>query len=139
MRACVRTRSLDAEEDERAHRDFFHQVRRAAKLPLFVPYDLRSTYASLLSAANVPILRIAKEMGHKDASMILKHYDKDVSTETDFVNALDESVKIPGTMEFLGTTKFEEKAAEVVEKFGGPCRGRTYGPLIKSQLLYQLS
>ena len=24
-------------------------------------------------------------------------------------------------------------------RFGGPCRGRTYGPLIKSQLLYQLS
>jgi hypothetical protein len=24
-------------------------------------------------------------------------------------------------------------------KSGGPCRGRTYGPLIKSQLLYQLS
>ncbi len=24
-------------------------------------------------------------------------------------------------------------------KIGGPCRGRTYGPLIKSQLLYQLS
>jgi hypothetical protein len=27
------------------------------------------------------------------------------------------------------------KSAEI----GGPCRGRTYGPLIKSQLLYQLS
>jgi len=27
----------------------------------------------------------------------------------------------------------------VTEKIGGPCRGRTYGPLIKSQLLYQLS
>jgi len=27
----------------------------------------------------------------------------------------------------------------VLGKFGGPCRGRTYGPLIKSQLLYQLS
>jgi hypothetical protein len=25
-----------------------------------------------------------------------------------------------------------EENAEVVEKFGGPCRGRTYGPLIKS-------
>ena len=25
------------------------------------------------------------------------------------------------------------KDSEVVEKFGGPCRGRTYGPLIKSQ------
>ena len=26
----------------------------------------------------------------------------------------------------------EERNAEVVGKFGGPCRGRTYGPLIKS-------
>jgi len=26
-----------------------------------------------------------------------------------------------------------------MEENGGPCRGRTYGPLIKSQLLYQLS
>ena len=25
-----------------------------------------------------------------------------------------------------------EENAEVVGKFGGPCRGRTYGPLIKS-------
>jgi len=25
------------------------------------------------------------------------------------------------------------KDSEVLEKFGGPCRGRTYGPLIKSQ------
>ena len=32
-----------------------------------------------------------------------------------------------------------EEKSEVVEQFGGPCRGRTYGPLIKSQLLYQLS
>ena len=29
-----------------------------------------------------------------------------------------------------------EENSEVVEIFGGPCRGRTYGPLIKS--LYQL-
>ena len=33
----------------------------------------------------------------------------------------------------------EEGALEVTEKVGGPCRDRTYGPLIKSQLLYQLS
>ena len=32
-----------------------------------------------------------------------------------------------------------EENSEVIEKIGGPCRGRTYGPLIKSQLLYQLS
>ncbi len=122
-----------SEEDERAHREFFHHVRRAAKLPLFVPYDLRATYASLLSAANVQIMRIASQMGHKNASMILKHYGKDVSTEMDFANVLDQSVKIPGTIGTSGTNETEEKGAEVVEKFGGPCRGRTYGPLIKSQ------
>jgi hypothetical protein len=27
----------------------------------------------------------------------------------------------------------EKQGAEVVEEFGGPCRGRTYGPLIKSE------
>ena len=27
----------------------------------------------------------------------------------------------------------EKQDTEVVEKFGGPCRGRTYGPLIKSE------
>ena len=26
----------------------------------------------------------------------------------------------------------EKEDVEVVEEFGGPCRGRTYGPLIKS-------
>ena len=29
--------------------------------------------------------------------------------------------------------------SEPTEKIGGPCRTRTYDPLIKSQLLYQLS
>ena len=29
--------------------------------------------------------------------------------------------------------------AEVIEKFGGRTRARTWDPLIKSQLLYQLS
>ena len=28
---------------------------------------------------------------------------------------------------------------EAIDLIGGPCRDRTYGPLIKSQLLYQLS
>ena len=32
-----------------------------------------------------------------------------------------------------------EESAQFVDLIGGPCRGRTYGPLIKSQLLYQLS
>ena len=37
----------------------------------------------------------------------------------------------------VGLVDKEVQAVSV--DFGGPCRGRTYGPLIKSQLLYQLS
>ena len=34
---------------------------------------------------------------------------------------------------------FRAQSAQVLEKFGGPPRDRTEDPLIKSQLLYQLS
>ncbi|MGH7181630.1 MAG: hypothetical protein ACREJN_06615 [Nitrospiraceae bacterium] len=44
------------EADERWHRDLFKQVVSAAKLPGFVPYDLRHTFASLLLSSNVPLL-----------------------------------------------------------------------------------
>ena len=48
---------------------------------------------------------------------------------------------------FLCSTAYTVPTGSVVGRegscmlliFGGPCRGRTYGPLIKSQLLYQLS
>ena len=48
---------------------------------------------------------------------------------------------------FLCSTAYTVPTRKSAEKglirkwliFGGPCRGRTYGPLIKSQLLYQLS
>ena len=33
----------------------------------------------------------------------------------------------------VGKVSEEEVNAEVVGKFGGPCRGRTYGPLIKRE------
>jgi hypothetical protein len=48
-------------------------------------------------------------------------------------------VPASGSKLVAGDALEEEENSEVVGKFGGPCRGRTYGPLIKSQLLYQLS
>ena len=41
-------------------------------------------------------------------------------------------------MDTLKTGRIDE-VAEVIEKSGEPCRIRTCDPLIKSQLLYQLS
>ena len=37
------------------------------------------------------------------------------------------------------TTKKPLEGGFLNLNFGGPCRARTYDPLIKSQLLYQLS
>jgi integrase len=52
------------EADEHWHRDLFKQVLSAAKLPCFVPYDLRHTFASLLLSCNVPLLYVSKQLGH---------------------------------------------------------------------------
>jgi integrase len=131
---------LVTEADERWHRDLFKQVLSAAKLPAFVPYDLRHTFASLLLSNNVPLLYVSKQLGHAKATTTLDHYAKWLpSGEQRFVNVLDTQSKKLGTKGWHQVDRIEKQDAEVVEEFGGPCRGRTYGPLIKSQLLYQLS
>ncbi len=48
------------------------------------------------------------------------------------MNELDSQVEKVGTKTWHQVDISEEKDSEVVEKIGGPCRGRTYGPLIKS-------
>jgi len=131
---------LASEGDERWHRDLFKQVLSAAKLPGFVPYDLRHTFASLLLSSNVPLLYVSKQLGHAKPTTTLDHYAKWLpSGEQRFVNVLDTQLEKVGTNSWHQVDITVEKEAEAVEEFGGPCRGRTYGPLIKSQLLYQLS
>ena len=49
------------------------------------------------------------------------------------MDLLDTQLETIGTRSWHQVDKIEEKDAEVVKKFGGPCRGRTYGPLIKSE------
>jgi|GEM_PF-1138899 len=131
---------LVTEADERWHRDLFKHVLAAAKLPAFVPYDLRHTFASLLLSRNVPLLYVSKQLGHAKPTTTLDHYAKWLpSGEQRFVNVLDTQVEKVGTKRWHQVDITEGHDSEVVEEFGGPCRGRTYGPLIKSQLLYQLS
>ena len=131
---------LVTEADERWHRDLFKQVLHAAQLPSFVPYDLRHTFASLLLSGNVPLLYVSKMLGHSKPTTTLDHYAKWLPTDAQrFVNLLDAPLEKVGTKSWHQVDIIEKQDAEVVEEFGGPCRGRTYGPLIKSQLLYQLS
>jgi len=124
--------ALATESDERWHRDLFKQVVSAAKLPGFVPYDLRHTFASLLLSSNVPLLYVSKQLGHAKATTTLDHYAKWLPNgEQRFVNMLDTQIEKVGTKTWHQVDIIEKQNAEVVEKFGGPCRGRTYGPLIK--------
>ena len=131
---------LASEGDERWHRDLFKQVLSAAKLPAFVPYDLRHTFASLLLSSNVPLLYVSKQLGHAKATTTLDHYAKWLpSGEQRFVNVLDTQIEKLGTKSWHQVDVIQGEDSQVAIKIGGPCRGRTYGPLIKSQLLYQLS
>ena len=92
------------------------------------------------SFRNVPFLYVSKQLGHAKPTTTLDHYAKWLpSGEQRFVNVLDTQLEKVGTMSWHQVDIIEKEDSEVVEKFGGPCRGRTYGPLIKSQLLYQLS
>ncbi len=119
---------LVTEADERWRRDLSKQVVSAAQLPAFVPYDLRHTFASLLLSSNVPLLYVSKP------TITLDHYAKWLpSGEQRFVNELDSQVEKVGTKTWHQVDISEENDSEVVEKVGGPCRGRTYGPLIKSK------
>ena len=91
-------------------------------------------------ATSVPLLYVSKQMGHAKATTTLDHYAKWLpSGEQRFVNVFDTQLEKAGTKTWHQVDITENADSEVIEKFGGPCRGRTYGPLIKSQLLYQLS
>jgi hypothetical protein len=81
----------------------------------------------------VPLLYVSKQLGHSKPTTTLKHYaDYLPSGEQRFVNVLDTELEKVGTKTWHQVDRIEENDSEVVEEFGGPCRGRTYGPLIKS-------
>ncbi|WP_447979040.1 tyrosine-type recombinase/integrase [Candidatus Nitrospira bockiana] len=124
---------LVTEADERWHRDLFKQILSAAKLPDFTPYDLRHTFASLLLSNYAPLLYVSKQMGHAKPTTTLTNYAKWVpSGEQRFVNLLDQLSKKVGTKSWHQVDITDGEDSEVLEKDGGPCRDRTYGPLIKS-------
>jgi integrase len=127
--------------NERYLRKAFARILRKAELPHFKPYDLRHTYASLLLSEGVPLVYVSQQLGHAKPTTTLKHYAKWMpSGNRRYVDILDREIekswhqKLAPKAEIM--LKAETAEAEVLEnssgKDGGPCRGRTYGPLIKS-------
>jgi integrase len=134
--------------DEQRVAKRFREILRRAGLPRFWLYDLRHTFATHLLSEGAPIIYVAAQLGHAKPTTTLLHYahwlprgDKAYidrlahvrSTATPTLN--DESWHRFGTKSEIG----DSDAPEVPDSLGGPSRTRTLDPLIKSQLLYQLS
>jgi len=98
------------------------------RLPL---HTLRHSYASHLIMRGESLAYVKEQLGHSSIQVTVDLYGHLVpGLNKGAVNALAEATKcnLPATE--AGERETEEP--EVIEKIGGPCRGRTYGPLIKS-------
>jgi integrase len=128
--------------DESKVRRAMRKVLMHAKLPPhFSPHCLRHTYASLMLQQGESLTYVQRQLGHASINLTADTYGKwlPLGNKT-AVDRLDATVVSESGSKVVAELAFEsEENSEVVGKFGGPCRGRTYGPLIKSQLLYQLS
>ena len=127
--------------DESRVRKAFAKALEAAGLPPHRVYDLRHTFASVLLARGVPLTYVSAQLGHALPTTTLQFYARWVPAKGErFIEAVDDRTADP-RWHRLGT-KRDSGAPDVPEApdlFGGPSRTRTLDPLIKSQLLYQLS
>jgi len=131
--------------DESRVRKRFARVLKDAEVGGHRLYDLRHTFASHLLAKGAPITYVAAQLGHADPTTTLRWYARWLpKSGVSFVDTLDSSPTWHhvGTNLQTGTDDAPvaaENTAESLRNFGGPFRARTGDPLIKSQLLYQLS
>ena len=132
--------------DESRGRKRFARAMRVAKVSGHRLYDLRHTFATSLLAMNVPITFVSAQLGHSKPSTTLQHYAHWLpQADAGFVDRLDTAGSAwhqSGASLDSGaesSTLADEKPATSLENFGAPLRTRTADPLIKSQLLYQLS
>ena len=145
--------------DESRVRKFHKKGLKDAKLPNFRLYDLRHTYASLLLAAGAPITYVSAQLGHSNPGTTLKYYarwipsrgkrwvdllDRAANATVSAVTAAAEAVSGPMWNQIWNQIDPRQQIghsgdSEVPDSIGGPSRTRTLDPLIKSQLLYQLS
>ena len=102
---------------------------------------------------------MAAQLGHANASTTLRYYakwipskgqrwadllDRVTTTVRDTIASASEGLasavgSILGTKIWNQNEIGEPRVAQLPDSFGGPSRTRTLDPLIKSQLLYQLS
>ena len=124
--------------DESRVRKVFSKILKAAGLPPhFSPHCLRHTFASLLLQQGESPAYVQRQLGHASIQLTVDTYGKWLPMGNKAaVNRLDDE---SGSKVVAKMTSATPDALEVADSIGGPSRTRTVDPLIKSQLLYQLS
>jgi len=112
----------------------FHSAVERAGLVDVRFHDLRRTFATMCIFKNISPKTLMKWMGHKSIETTMKYYV--VSPEEYEVEAIK---RLGGNYRATGELVGQGVSSQPLEKYGEPCRIRTCDPLIKSQLLYQLS
>ena len=141
--------------DESRVRKAFKRALKRAKLPAYRLYDLRHTFASLLLAAGAPITYVSAQLGHANPATTLRYYARWIPSRgrrwvdlldrvTDAVASAAEAFSSSIWNQIWNQTGRRNEIghsgdSEVPDSFGGPSGTRTPDPLIKSQLLCQLS
>jgi integrase len=126
--------------DDSRIRKRFRRLARLAGIANHRVYDLRHTFATLLLSKSAPITYVASQLGHTNPTTTLRWYahwlPSDAARYVDFLDTDSGRDRHQ-----IGTNDdFAELDEENPLDFtGGPSETRTPDPLIKSQLLYQLS
>jgi integrase len=112
----------------------FHSGVERACLENVRPHDLRRTFGTMCAFRGVPPKMLQKWMGHKSIETTMKYY---VVCPEEFERQAIE--RLAGNYMATGNFLHSGEGSQPLENIGEPCRIRTCDPLIKSQLLYQLS
>jgi len=124
--------------DESRVRKVFAKILKTAALPHFSPHGLRHSYASQLLQLGESPQWVQEQLGHKSLELTTRTYGRWLAKRPirGGVNALDE---VTGSKVVAKIESGTPDVLEIPDSIGGPSRTRTLDPLIKSQLLYQLS
>ena len=112
----------------------FHSAVERAGLQDVRFHDLRRTFATMCVFEGISPKSLMKWMGHKSIETTMKYYV--VSPEEYEVEAIK---RLDGNYLATGHLVESGDGSQTLDNIGEPCRIRTCDPLIKSQLLYQLS
>ena len=124
--------------DESRVRKVFSKTLTTARLPgHFSPHSLRHSFASLLLQQGESPAYVQRQLGHASIQLTVDTYGRWLPAGNQAaVNRLDDP---SGSKVVAKTESATSDVLEVADSIGGPSRTRTLDPLIKSQLLYQLS